>query len=93
MNTPEILQQKLDIAKRAGELHNELATLVNSKRKIAARKSAGESLHIVLDNNHSLTSHYWEKGGTTLHDLVIGWIDVQIAQREAEVNDLIKILS
>lgn len=93
MSTPEILQQKLDIAKRAGELHGELAKLFQLKKNVERKKNCREGLRVITANQEALESRSFDKYGTTLHDLVIGWIEAQIAQREAEVNDLIKILS
>lgn len=93
MSTTEIMKQKLDIAKRAGKLSVDLAELHRAKQIIEKKKINNDTLHVLLGTHDTIDNYQWDKLGPSLHDLVIGWIDVQIAQREAEVNELIKILT
>jgi hypothetical protein len=93
MSATEIMKQKLDIAKRAGELSGELAELSQLRQNIERKKKGRDSIRVITADQEPLYSNRYEKDGTTLHDLVLTWIDVQIEKREAEVNDLIKILS
>lgn len=92
----DIMKQKLDIAKRAGELHAQLGKLREMKYLAVRRKEAKYGIHIKLSLNGSeqygLNSVEWGDDDTLL-DAIIDYIEARIAEREAEVNELIKILS
>lgn len=88
----ELIKQKLEIAKRAGELDRELSELTRAKKIIESKKYSLDPVHVVLGNHDTLSSHRWEGDGTSLHDLMLGYIDAQIDSRLAQVNDLIKVL-
>lgn len=97
----ELIKQKLDIAKRAGELHKELSELFRVKKAIEDKKKvmyhgggnyANTPITVILDNRDVFSTRDWEPQDSTLHDFVLQYIETLISKREAEVNDLIKIL-
>lgn len=92
----DLLKQKLDIAKRAGELHKELERLREMRYYAVRRKDGRHGIYIKLSLNgseqYALNSGEWGDDDTLL-DAIIGYIEARIAEREAEVNELIKILS
>ncbi|MCM3632899.1 hypothetical protein [Paenibacillus camelliae] len=91
----DLIKEKLSIAKRAGELHEEIEgleyTLNCSKSKLEAKHSyiinvSLNSFSLNLDTNKIDNTDF------SLHEAVIMYLEKQIDKRHQELDSLIKIL-
>ncbi|MFD0710585.1 hypothetical protein [Paenibacillus sp. GCM10027626] len=100
----DLINQKIAIAKRAGELHGEIKSLrkmiewTESKKTAVVRdgKKLPESITVRVPVTHNETfvlhSNEWDREGTRLHDMVLQLVKSLLADRESELNDLIKVM-
>lgn len=88
----DLIKEKLDIAERAGKLHQELSGLFHSKQLIQKKKDCRESLRVITSGQESFDSGRIDNYGSELHDLVIQYLDKQIQIREIALDELIKVL-
>lgn len=94
----ELIQQKMEIAERAGRLNIEIKRLseIAEDIQLAKVRNGGKPDGIfaethVINSKYNLRTCDIDKNGSELHDALLLFLNSQIDKRKAELNELIKI--
>lgn len=88
----ELIDKKLAIAERVAKLAREIKVLEEARKDIQERKEEGGNISIEIRGfeRHRIEAYQFDDV-FELHDSILGFLQKQIDQRKAELNELIKI--
>lgn len=89
----ELIDKKLAIAERVAKLAREIKVLEEARKDIQERKEEGGNISIEIRGfeRHRIEAYQFVDDVFELHDSILGFLQKQIDQRKAELNELIKI--
>lgn len=94
----QLLNQKMEIAERAGRLNVEIKRLskVAEDIQLAKVRNGGKPDSIfaeihVINTKYELRTFDIDRNGSEMHDALLLFLNSQIDKRKAELNELIKI--